>query len=278
MQVCGWVRHGAVTAAMLVVAAVPTLDAQATDREDAHWLNDCRSERGWHRHERFCELRVQHLGRPTDALRVDGQENGGVEVTGWDRDSVELHALIDVEAASDDEARDIASKVSIVTGNGSIHADGPGRFHRNSWTVSYRIYVPRHSNLALTTINGPVSVEGVTGRMDLRATNGPIGLERVGGDVHARAENGPLDVTLDGTRWNGTGLDAETENGPVELTLPKEYAAHLETGTENGPMEVNFPMTVQGHVDLRHLTLDIGGGGPTVRVVTTNGPVSVRKE
>jgi hypothetical protein len=32
---------------------------------------------------------------------------------------------------------------------------------------------------------------------------------------------------------------------------------------------------VQGRLDLKRLSMDIGGGGPTVRVVTTNGPVTV---
>ena len=116
------------------------------------------------------------------------------------------------------------------------------------------------------------------GRMHLDAENGPISLDRVGGDVHARGENGPLDIRLDGTRWDGAGLDAETENGPVDLRLPAQYSAHLVTSTENGPLDIDFPITVQGHVNPRRLELDLGSGGPTVRAVTTNGPVSVKKD
>jgi DUF4097 and DUF4098 domain-containing protein YvlB len=109
--------------------------------------------------------------------------------------------------------------------------------------------------LAIETLNGPMSVENVTGRMDMKAVNGPVSLRQVGGDVHARAEN-----------------------GPVQLTLPARYAAHLETGTENGPMDVRFPITLQGNLDTRHLSLDIGGGGPPIRLITTNGPVTLRHE
>jgi DUF4097 and DUF4098 domain-containing protein YvlB len=93
--------------------------------------------------------------------------------------------------------------------------------------------------------------------------------------VHARTENGPLEVTLKGSKWDGSGLDAETENGPVELTLPANYGAHLETGTVNGPMSIDFPITVQGRIDTNRLSMDIGSGGPTVHVTTTNGPVTV---
>jgi DUF4097 and DUF4098 domain-containing protein YvlB len=149
---------------------------------------------------------------------------------------------------------------------------------RREWSVSYRIIVPPRYDLTLTAHNGPVSVDGVAGRIRLEAVNGPISLDGLGGDVHARATNGPLDVTLSGTKWDGTGLDAETENGPVELSIPSQYAAHLETSTVNGPMEVDFPVTVQGRVDSRRLAIDLGGGGPPIRVVTTNGPLVVKRD
>ncbi len=39
-------------------------------------------------------------------------------------------------------------------------------------------------------------------------------------------------------------------------------------------MQVDFPMTLQGRIG-RRLETDIGAGGPTVRAVTTNGPLVV---
>ena len=62
------------------------------------------------------------------------------------------------------------------------------------------------------------------------------------------------------------------------VIIAGRQAVDLETGTVNGPMEINFPITVQGRIDPRHLSMDIGGGGPPIRVVTTNGPVSIRQE
>jgi DUF4097 and DUF4098 domain-containing protein YvlB len=138
--------------------------------------------------------------------------------------------------------------------------------------------VPRRQDLALTAVNGPLGVDQVSGRMHLDAENGPISLDRVSGDVHARGENGPLEIRLEGARWDGAGLDAETENGPVDLRLPPQYSAHLVTSTENGPLDIDFPITVQGHFNPKRVELDLGGGGPTIRAVTTNGPVSVKKD
>lgn len=270
-------------AAMLSVAlsaAAPraTLHAQPAAADDAEWLSQCQRH-DWERSDRahVCEIRVQRLPHPA-TLTVDGGENGGVTIMGWDGDSVVMHALVRATGDSPDEAHDMASRVTIASSNGRIHADGPASGRHERWFVSYRIFVPRHSDLAIETLNGPMSVENVTGHMSLRTTNGPLSLRLVGGEVHARAENGPIDVALNGARWDGAGLDAESENGPVELTLPARYAAHLETGTENGPMDVRFPVTLQGDLDTHHLSLDIGGGGPPIRLMTTNGPVTLKHE
>lgn len=83
---------------------------------------------------------------------------------------------------------------------------------------------------------------------------------------------------LSGTQWDGTGLDAEAGNGPVDLAIPERYNAQLETGTVDGPRNVAFPLTVtlQGHVTDRIRTTP-GAGGAPIRVVTTNGPLTIRR-
>ena len=267
------------TILLSVAAPLAALHAQPAATDDAEWLRDCQRD-NWDRSDRthVCEIRVQRLALPqATTLTVDGGENGAVEIVGWDGDSVVIHALVRANGDSPDEAHDMASHVTVSFRNGRIHADGPASGHHRWWFVSYRVFVPRHTDLAIETLNGPMSIENVTGHMTMKAVNGPLSLRHVGGDVHARAENGPIDVALSGAQWDGAGLDAESENGPVELTLPAHYAAHLETGTENGPMDIHFPITLQGDLDTRHLSLDIGGGGPPVRVITTNGPVTLRR-
>jgi len=87
-------------------------------------------------------------------------------------------------------------------------------------------------------------------------------------------------VELEGSRWEGTRLDAETQNGPLVLEIPENYNAELETGTINGPMTLGFPVTVQGSIGAgrrRHLTTTLGSGGARIRAVTTNGPAVVRR-
>ena len=270
-------------AAALPLAAVLALvprPATAQDRDDdddgASWVARCQR---WNDHdsdrETFCEQRETRIARPS-LLSVDGRENGGVSVKAWDGADVLVRQRIQAWAPSREEARSVASAVRVHTGAGEIYADGPESARRRGYSVSYEIFVPRRMDLRLTTNNGPVAVNGITGRMELRAHNGPLALRDLGGDVHARADNGPLAVVLGGSSWSGGGLDAATTNGPVTLSVPSGYRATLTTGTVNGPMNVDIPVTIQGRFP-RQFTTELGGGGAPVRAVTTNGPVTVRR-
>ena len=265
---------------LLACAAAP-LAAQHRHGGDDRPMScrDSDRESGDDAGSRYCEIRNAGF-KAGGAVKVSPGENGAIRITGWDRDSVDV--IVRVQAQADDEAtaRQIAQQVRVARDGDRLNAEGPGYRRHESWSVSYEIRAPRRTNLDLTTLNGPLAVEDLTGTLRLSAVNGPLTLAGLGGDVHAHAQNGPLDVTLQGQRWDGAGLDAETQNGPLTLNVPDGYNAALETGTINGPMEIDFPVTVQGRIGTgarRHLTTTLGSGGPPVRVVTTNGPAVIRR-
>lgn len=259
-------------AAALCVTAAPLLG----QRSDQEWLEHCRSGEYDRNRERVCEVRVERF-RSSGSVTVDGHRNGAVSVYGWDGDSVVVSARVEARARTQAQAREIAEDITVTVGSGRISADGPSSDGNESWAVHFYIGVPRRTDLTLEVYNGPLAVEEVSGRMALSSRNGPLSLQAISGDVRARVRNGPLTVSLTGTRWEGAGLDAETMNGPVTLDIPARYSARLETGTTNGPMVIDYPMTLQGRID-RHITTTLGDGGATVRVVTTNGPLRVRKQ
>jgi hypothetical protein len=264
-----------VPVALLAGCAASVLMAQRAPRgegqggcRDGDWGDDSRA--------RYCEVRDAGF-KPGGAVSVDPGVTGAIRIVGWDRDSVAVTSKVQTQAETDADARALAQQIRVVISDGTIRAEGPATRRRESWIVSFEVSVPRRTDLNAQTVNGPISVAGVTGKMDLTAVNGPLSLDAVGGDVHARTTNGPLVVTLDGDTWDGRGLDSQTSNGPVELTIPAHYSAHLETGTVNGPMSFDFPITVQGRFSGRSIETDLGNGGPTVRATTTNGPLTVRR-
>jgi DUF4097 and DUF4098 domain-containing protein YvlB len=264
--------HLAALAAFLLPAAA------SAQRNDDEWLDDCanREERG--DRVAFCDVRVERLRAGSGVLRVDAGQNGGVIIRGEDRSDVEVHARIQTWARSRAAARALADNVELQLASGSIGARDMETDRGESWSVTFVVLVPRRANLELQAHNGPLSVENVSGAIEAETVNGPLSLRGVSGDVTAHTQNGPLSVELTGTRWSGAGLDAETQNGPVNLSIPEGYSAALETGTVNGPFNTDVPLTVTqlGRVN-RRITTQLGSGGPSVRVVTTNGPVNIRR-
>jgi Putative adhesin len=263
----------------LVALALPSA-ALVAQRSNESWLRSCR-ERSWRESRaKYCEVRETGFKPTGRALTVDPAVNGGVEIIGWDDDSIAVTARIQVSAYSEDDGAEVARAIRIDARAGTVRAEGPSSMGRHQgWSVSFIVRVPHRTDLSIDTENGPLSVHDVTGRMDLTTMNGPLALLGVGGEVHARAQNGPLEVSLTGARWEGAGLDAETQNGPADLEIPDGYNAQVEFGTVNGPMHVGFPITVTINGRVRdRISTKLGDGGAPIRVVTTNGPMTVRRQ
>lgn len=211
-----------------------------------------------------------------EMLSVDAQPNGGIRVEGWDKNEIRVLARVVAQARTEAEAEKIASQVEVET-SGTIRARGPRTRSKESWWVSYRLWVPSKANLSLETTNGGIKIDDVAGKLSFRTTNGGVDLQGVGGSVKGKTTNGGLRVGLEGTSWQGSGLDVKTTNGGVTLAIPKDYNAELQTGTTNGGLDVDFPVTLTGRINRRNLNLTLGDGGPPVRVITTNGGVRVRQ-
>lgn len=246
--------------------------AQTSDRAE-RWRDSC--QRDWNNDRaQVCEVRTYTIPL-SSRISVDGGDNGGVTFYGSDRRDIKIVARVQASADDDATASDIARQIRVLTDGGQIRADGPSSSrNRTSWSVSYDVYVPNQANLDATTENGGISAQDVRGTLTFEATNGGIHLSDVGGNVRARTTNGGVVANLSGATWQGQGLDLQTTNGGATVYVPRGYNAVLETGTTNGAMRVDFPITVRGSIN-RHLSTQLGSGGPLVRVVTTNGGVHI---
>ncbi len=260
---------------LLLFLAFP---AGAQDRviSDDDWCD----ENGWNNNlESYCEVQEFGLDADRDRIRVDGGQNGGIRIKGWDKDEILVRAKVTGYARSESKAKELADGVKVITGR-TIEADVPERdrsWGKKAWvSVSFEVYVPHKSNLALDTYNGGLSIKDVEGDMSFDVLNGGVSLVHVAGNVEGHTTNGGLSVKLEGNSWRGEGLDVKTTNGGVTLKIPENYSAQLETGTVNGRLNFDFPVTVKGKLD-RKISTTLGDGGKTIRIMTTNGAVSVKR-
>lgn len=223
-----------------------------------------------------CEMREQTLAPSGGTIAIDGKQNGGVSVKGWDQNQVLVRARVQTGAPTAAEAQALGQQVRIETSGGKIFASGPENRRDYHWDVSYEVFVPRRADLSLETHNGGIAIADVNGRIDFSAVNGGVVLKRVGGAVKGSTTNGGLVVELTGDRWDGDSLDVSTTNGGVIMSIPENYSAHVETGTVNGGVNTDFPVTVKGQMS-KQLAFNLGSGGATVRAMTTNGGVHLKK-
>lgn len=238
----------------------------------------CQDENWGDDRQGYCEVRQFTLPASGMVLAVDASPNGGIKVDGMPRGDIQVLAKVVGTAVRASRAREIVNAVRVTATADRVDADGPQRSgDREGWHVSYRIEVPERTGLSLRTVNGGIGINNVTGKIDFTTTNGGVHLTRVGGEVKGRTTNGGVDVELDGSTWDGEGLDVETSNGGVKLAIPANYSANLETGTVNGRLNLDFPVTVQGRLD-KNVSATLGSGGPYIRVRTSNGGVRISRK
>jgi len=283
----GRCKGAAVVRSMLVivlVAAGAVVSAQSRNRDTGdnfgrpadEWCAD--ATRGNRPDRTTCDVREESLPNVA-SLDIDTGGNGGITVRGNVGVSPKVRFRIVARGRSEAEAQDLLRRVDITTTDGHVRARGPRTDSGQGWSVDVEVETPRELPLTLTTANGGISIEGVTGRTRFDTANGGVSLTRVAGDMRGRTVNGGLNVSLDGPRWDGAGLDVQTTNGGVRMTLPDGYNAELVAETSNGGLSVDFPITVQGQISgiNRRISTTLGSGGPRLQVRTVNGGVTITR-
>ena len=273
--------------AVAVVLVMASVDLSAQGRRgpgaDRNFDSFGRSAEEWCRdvgdnrqYRTACDVREQSLSR-VDLLDVDSGGNGGITVRGTPGSTTRLRFRIIGNAPTEREARELVSEVRVSADGGRVRASGPDSRDGRWWSVQIEIETPRDTPLALTTSNGGIALDGVSGRTRFETSNGGVSLVDVSGDVQGRTRNGGVKVVLDGSGWQGEGLNVETTNGGVHLELPAGYNAQLHTETSNGGLDIDFPITVRGRLSdsRRRIDTTIGSGGAPLRVRTVNSGVRI---
>ncbi|WP_210520897.1 DUF4097 family beta strand repeat-containing protein [Hymenobacter terricola] len=223
----------------------------------------------------FCETRDLTLAAPAgQPLTVNADPNGGITVHGWDGPNIRVRAKIQTWSTTEDKAAARAKRITIGTANNTLRATDPDQ--DKEWSVSYEIFVPRTTALALNTVNGGISLDNLRSAITFETTNGGVNLANLGGQVKGETTNGGVNITLSGSKWEGKGLDVATTNGGIHWKLPAAYSAQLYTSTNMGGIHTALPVTKSGMFH-KEVTASLGQGGATVKAVTTNGGIDVEQ-
>jgi len=199
--------------------------------------------------------------------------NGPVEIQGWDRNEVEIHA---VKIAKEREADIDRVSIEIEARPNSVAV--ATRYPQSEGVevaVVYTVRVPRGAHVErVATINGTVKVAGVQSVADLHTVNGNIEVYDGGGNVHAHTTNGNVHVELLHVAEE-QGATAETTNGSVLLAVPRDTQADLEARSLNGSFFSELPLTSEMSQRPRETRGKFGKGGAPIRLNTVNGGIRV---
>lgn len=155
---------------------------------------------------------------------------------------------------------------------GTTHAeeiDGPLRFE-----TSRTRFAAARVDGSLDVASGDLQANRLLGPVTIDTRNRTIELDDVSGAVQITNKNGAVSVT------NAAPLapiDINNEHGSVDLGLPGGSGFVLDAQAHNGDMENDFGLETQGSGDQHQLVGTIAGGGPKIRVVTSDGDVTIRK-
>jgi hypothetical protein len=220
------------------------------------------------------------------------------------------HGWMSGGSDTDSRIQQIIANPPIVQSGNNI-AIGPehhnGDLYRNI-SIDYDVSLPHDSTINSTTGSGDIDIQdvgtsvkaqsgsgsvhvhGVQGMTTLGTGSGDIDLQQIGpGDVKAETGSGSIQLRgLNGALKASTGsgdITAEgqptsdwklsTGSGSVRLTLGNAHF-NLDADTGSGDISVAQPMTMQGSLNHHHVSAVVGGGGPTIRVGTGSGDISIK--
>lgn len=211
-----------------------------------------------------------------------GTFDGSVIVRGWDKPEVMYTAikradneqsLKKITVHADQQASAVTILAKSEDSGGSAHLD---------------VYVPRNSNLHVSSDDGRLSVSGVSGEIILRTGDGSIEVADSKGQLQVNTGDGHIDVAnfdgeVDARTGDGsisldgefTTLSARTGDGSISLLVPADSNFTVET---NADAIRNDGLTISEDIapSERVKRWKVGRGGNVFTLQTGDGRILLR--
>jgi hypothetical protein len=261
-------RRSVVPAVGLAVL-VAACDVRVGDDGLSLGIADGRASDDWHRTYDLADGGVVEIANINGTIQASPADDGRVDVIVRRRASARsdeaARALLDTVTMREDVSPERVS-LGVEREEGRPFA-GRGVF------VEYELRLPPGVRASLTTENGDVRVEGLSGAITASTTNGRVVGRALSGGLEARTVNGGIDVAFDGL---ASDTHLATVNGGIRVLVGPGVRATLDASAVNGGVSVDEALSFDaGTRDRTHLTGRLNDGGPALRLETINGAVRV---
>ena len=210
--------------------------------------------------------------------------DGPVTVRAWDKS--EVHYMATKRAHDEESLKQITIEGEQQGQTININARNEHQYHGS---VHLEVYVPRASSLHVSSGDGPLTLDGVSGDITLRSGDGPITVNNSGGQLHVNTGDGPIQINkfdgqvdartgdgpiaLDGT-FNA--LSARTGDGEISLTVPAGSSFTIETNATEAIANEGFDVAEDVTISPRVKRWRVGAGGRVFVLRTGDGKISLR--
>ena len=242
-----------VTAAAALVAFLVALPAQAEVTQDFH----------------------RTVSLPSNGRVSLENVNGDVEITGWNRNEVQIDAV----KKADDRQKLDAITIDVNAGSDSVDVQTKYPKHmfnnNNPGSVHYTLHIPQSARLdKVNLVNGALKLTKLSGEMKANLVNGTLTATQLGGAADLATVNGTLDADYTSFQ-NVREIKLQTVNGRCNLSLPRSANADISANSVSGDISTDFPLTVKGQFVGKSLSGQLGSGGAKIQLNTVNGSIHI---
>lgn len=217
--------------------------------------------------------------------------DGAINVRAWDKQEVSYAAT---KRADDQEsmqgisitAEQRGGEVIIRAEFDKALADRLGNVRAE---VPIDLFVPRSANLNISSADGRVSIEGVSGEVSAKTGDGAVDVRDSRGNLNVTTGDGRIRISnFDGTAQATTGdggitldgrfarLSASTGDGTISLSLPSDANATIETNAESVNSD-GIAASENNDETQRVRRWRVGSGGNLLTLKTGDGRILLRR-
>ena len=243
--------------------------------------------------------------------------DGSIQVQSWDRP--EVHVEIQKRGPDREVAAALEVRSSQEGNRVRVEAPAPKSSREfvginvSSPSVSFVVRVPQNAQLTATTRDGSITVENVSGNVNLRSGDGSIRAGNIKGDIkahtgdgsiavsdvngrvslesgdgsiqlrgrvedlHVRTGDGSIVIEADeGSAMKGN-WDVSTGDGSVAFRVPRNFNAEIDADSRDGRVrsEIEGLSATNDDDERGKLRGRIGNGGHTVTIRSGDGSITV---
>ena len=258
--------------------------------------DDCSQHMQIHSSEYHSVLRGEEVrSLPNQPLNFIAEQNGGIQVSTWDRPEFSVKLCKQVASDDDSQGRNVLAQTTLSVEGNTVSVKSGAHEGEYSLGTLLLVHAPKDANVTMKVSNGGISLNHFTGTADAHAQNGGIALKNSSGtlkltaenggisirdssgDINAEVENGGLSISVP-QHWEGKGLQAHTQNGGLTLNVPRSFNGSMEVSGSNHTSIIckgDSCDSAQRTWDEGHRILKFGSGEPQIRASTVNGGIVI---